>query len=163
MTLGQTISWNKLQSIQTINGFPLSDTATASNRVSYRNAFQNIRSQRHILHDIATDHKHFFQLTSRFINRNHYTASICTIPQNNGGEKKHRRKYMRSTCNPWTFLQRGKKWVVSRYGRLVIRLGFSACLSANPPWSPGSVQPNTHTHTHTAQTTALTTKHWWIR
>jgi len=157
MTLGQTISWNKLQSIHGINVFILSYTATASDRVSCRNAFHNIRSQRHILHDIAKDHKHFLQLTFRFINRNHYTASFCTVPHNNG-KKKHKRRYMRSPCNAWAILRRGQEWVVSRSGCLMIRMGFKTFLSANLTWSPGSVQPNTH-----RLTTALTTKHWWNR
>jgi hypothetical protein len=125
--LWATLSHETNYSQHTINGFLLSATATASNRVSCWNAFQNIRSQRHILHDIATDHKHFLQLTSKLIvtaTQHHHFVRYRTT-------EKHRRKYMRSPCNAWAFLRRGKEWVVSRYGRLVIRLGFKACLSAN--------------------------------
>ena len=76
--------------------------------------------------------------------QHHHFVRYSTITE------KHRRKYIRSPCNAWAFSRRGKEWVVSRSGRLVIKLGFKACLSANLTWSSGSVQPNTHTHTHRA-------------
>jgi hypothetical protein len=63
-------------------------------------------------HNNTTDHKHFSPLTSRFINRNHYTASsFRTVLHNNRITKK--RKYLRPPCNAWTFLRRGRERVIS--------------------------------------------------